>query len=96
MDGETIAITRRSPALSEKELDDGIVHAIGNNGTTWSSARAVKCTVKSGNERNPHSVLNVHGKLPAYSGRKVGMTSNQHGPYALGYTRATMAGTMGR
>jgi len=24
------------------------------------------------------------------------MTSNQHGSYALGYTRATMAGTMGR
>ena len=24
------------------------------------------------------------------------MTSNQHGPYVLGYTRATMAGTMGR
>ena len=23
------------------------------------------------------------------------MTSNQHGPYALGDTRATMAGTMG-
>ena len=23
------------------------------------------------------------------------MTSNQHGPYALGYTRATMVGTMG-
>ncbi len=23
------------------------------------------------------------------------MTSNQHGPYVLGYTRATMAGTMG-
>ncbi len=23
------------------------------------------------------------------------MTSDQHGPYALGYTRATMAGTMG-
>ena len=22
------------------------------------------------------------------------MTSDQHGPYALGYTRATMAGTM--
>ncbi len=22
------------------------------------------------------------------------MTSNQHGPYVLGYTRATMAGTM--
>ena len=24
------------------------------------------------------------------------MTSNQHGSYVLGYTRATMAGTMGR
>ena len=24
------------------------------------------------------------------------MTSSQYGPYALGYTRATMAGTMGR
>ncbi len=24
------------------------------------------------------------------------MTSNQHGPYVLGYTRATMAGTMRR
>ncbi len=23
------------------------------------------------------------------------MTSSQHGPYVLGYTRATMAGTMG-
>ena len=25
--------------------------------------------------------------------RKVGMTSSPHGPYTLGYTRATMAGT---
>ncbi len=25
--------------------------------------------------------------------RKVGMTSSPHGPYAQGYTRATMAGT---
>ena len=25
--------------------------------------------------------------------RKVGMTSNHHAPYVLGYTRATMAGT---
>jgi hypothetical protein len=24
------------------------------------------------------------------------MTSGQHGPYALGYTRVTMAGTVGR
>ncbi len=27
--------------------------------------------------------------------RKVGMTSSHHGPYELGYTRATMAGTEG-
>ena len=27
--------------------------------------------------------------------RKVGTTSSHHGPYDLGYTRATMAGTMG-
>ncbi len=27
--------------------------------------------------------------------RKVGMTSSTHGPYAQGYTRATMAGTKG-
>ena len=27
--------------------------------------------------------------------RKVGMTSSHHGPYELGYTRATMAGTKG-
>ena len=27
--------------------------------------------------------------------RKVGMTSSHYGPYALGYTRATMVGTMG-
>ncbi len=28
--------------------------------------------------------------------RKVGMTSSHHGPYGLGYTRATMDGTEGR
>ncbi len=27
--------------------------------------------------------------------RKVGMTSSHHGPYGLGYTRATMVGTEG-
>ena len=37
-----------------------------------------------------------HRKLPTLSGRKVGMTSNQHGSYTLGYTRATMGSTKGR
>ncbi len=35
------------------------------------------------------------GRLPVVSRRKVGMTSSPHGPYAPGYTRATMADTMG-
>ncbi len=34
-------------------------------------------------------------RLPAQAERKVGTTSNHHGPYAQGYTRATMDGTMG-
>ena len=34
-------------------------------------------------------------RLPVTNRRKVGMTSNHHAPYVLGYTRATMAGTTG-
>ena len=34
--------------------------------------------------------------LPGITRRKVGMTSNHHAPYVLGYTRATMAGTKRR
>ena len=34
-------------------------------------------------------------ELPVTRRRKVGMTSSPHGPYGLGYTRATMAVTMG-
>ena len=30
-------------------------------------------------------------RLPGITRRKVGMTSNHHAPYGLGYTRATMA-----
>ena len=32
-------------------------------------------------------------RLPGITGRKVGMTTNHHAPYDLGYTRATMAFT---
>ena len=32
-------------------------------------------------------------RLPGTTRRKVGMTSNHHAPYVLGYTRATMVGT---
>ncbi len=33
--------------------------------------------------------------LPVLNRRKVGTTSSPHGPYAWGYTRATMVGTKG-
>jgi hypothetical protein len=64
-------------------------------GVAWpSSARVVRCWVKSRNERNPYRLLQFQARLPGPTGRKVGSKSGQHGPYALGYTRATMAGTM--
>ena len=66
-----------------------------------SSARVVRCWVKSRNERNPCSLvaiikLGTLTGLPGITRRKVGMTSNHHAPYVLGYTRATMAGTKRR
>ena len=72
-----------------------------HTGAAWlSSARVVRCWVKSRNERNPRlqlpSVrLGTLEKLPVISRRKVEMTSSPHGPYGLGYTRATMDNTMG-
>ncbi len=39
--------------------------------------------------------LGTLGGLPVISRRKVGMTSSHHGPYGLGYTRATMVVTEG-
>ena len=65
-----------------------------------SSARVVRCWVKSRNERNPRRMLpavrpGTHARPPASSRRRVGTTSSHHAPYALGCTRATMAGTTG-
>jgi hypothetical protein len=66
----------------------------GCTGAAWlSSARAVRCWVKSRNERNPYRQLSRLTRLPLTRWRKVGMTSSQHGPYVLGYTHATMAET---
>ena len=63
-------------------------------GGAWlSSARVVRCWVKSRNERNPYCQLlrkRTLAGLPLTKRRKVGMTSNHHAPYDLGYTRATM------
>ena len=62
--------------------------------------RVVRCWVKSRNERNPRRVLpavrpGTRARPPASSRRRVGTTSSHHAPYALGRTRATMAGTTG-
>ena len=68
-------------------------------GAAWlSSARAVRCWVKSRNERNPCCQLPTDnagdsGGTAGANRRKVGMTSSHHGPYVQGYTRATMAET---
>ena len=68
-------------------------------GGAWlSSARVVRCWVKSRNERNPYGQLlrkSTLAGLPLTKRRKVGTTSNHHAPYDLGYTRATMGTTKG-
>jgi hypothetical protein len=40
-----------------------------------------------------HVKVGTLDRLPAQAERKEGTTSSHHGPYAQGYTRATMAGT---
>ncbi len=62
-----------------------------SRGAAWlSSARVVRCWVKSRNERNPCPVLLTERctlrRPPAISWRKVGMTSSHHGLYVQGYT----------
>ena len=75
--------------------------AQSETGGAWlSSARVVRCWVKSRNERNPCCQLPARKggtlvRLPGTTRRKVGTTSNHHAPYVLGYTRATMAVTKG-
>ena len=78
-------------------------------GGAWPSpARAVRCPVKSGNERDPRPQLlpssggalpcwnwGTLGGLPASSRRKEGATAGQYAPKPRGYTRAAMAGTAG-
>src|ERR687883_1902464 len=70
-------------------------------GGAWlSSARVVRCWVKSRNERNPCSMLpavrpGTRGRLPGSTRRKVGTTSSHHAPYVQGCKHATMAGTKG-
>src|SRR5919201_6389403 len=70
-------------------------------GGAWlSSARVVRCWVKSRNERNPCPALpairlGTRRRLPGSTRRKVGTTSSHHAPYVQGFTHATMASTEG-
>ena len=71
-----------------------ILRDIETGGAWLSSARVVRCWVKSRNERNPYGQLlrkRTLARLPLTKRRKVGMTSNHHALYDLGYTRTTMA-----
>src|SRR5690606_21478171 len=96
--------TRRTlPGLDMQRTFQRWIGSFGNSdtGAAWlSSARVVRCWVKSRNERNPCPSLpairvGTLGRLPVTNRRKVGMTSSHHGPYGQGYTRATMGDTKG-
>ena len=91
---------REEPYRSLTSTEPGVTAGVplrGNRetGGAWlSSARVVRCWVKSRNERNPYGQLlrkSTLAGLPLTKRRKVGMTSNHHAPYDLGYTRTTMA-----
>ena len=70
-------------------------------GSAWpSSARSVRCPVKSGNERDLHlQLLTTYvehiGGTALETRRKVQATVGLYAPNPLGYTRATMVWTMG-
>ena len=70
-----------------------VLRDIETGGAWLSSARVVRCWVKSRNERNPYVQLLRKRTLsgpPLTKLRKVGMTSNHHALYDQGYTRTTM------
>ncbi len=66
-----------------------------------SPARAVRCPVKSGNERDLYLQLLTSFAIEHIVGtaletrRKVQATIGLYAPNPVGYTRATMVGTMG-
>ena len=73
--------------------DDPAARLDDYTGVAWlSSARAVRCSIKLGNECNPYPMLNIHWRLRRdFATRREGRTSSQHDPYTLGYTHPTMA-----
>ena len=92
---EPYLVLTSTEVFRDENVPSGTVRQV----LAWlSSARVVKCWVKSRNERNPYPLLpavrpGTQRRLPVINWRKVGMTSSHHGPYDQGYTRATMAHT---
>ncbi len=91
-----------------RHLETGVVRKDSWTGAAWlSSARALKCSLKWGNERNPHRVLYMsHGTAPVFvqeqqcswirTGEEGADDVKSAWPSDVrGYTRATMAGTKG-
>jgi len=73
------------------------VHKTANTGAAWSSSvRGLSCSLKWGNERNPCRMLYVSCETASFSEEEGGDDARSAWPSdTLGYTRATMAHTMG-
>ena len=68
----------------------------GPGAARLSSARVVRCPLNWVNERNPYPVLNLSQETASGYGEEGGDDVKSAWPSdALGYTRATMANTMG-
>ena len=71
-------------------------------GGAWlSSARVVRCWVKSRNERNPYPMLPAGNAGDSWETAKDNLEEGgddvkHHAPYVLGYTRTTMVGNRGK
>ncbi len=71
-----------------------ILRDIETGGAWLSSARVVRCWVSPATSATliaSYYVKRTLARLPLTKRRKVGMTSNHHALYDLGYTRTTMA-----
>ena len=74
--------------MSHKDLSTGAARP--------SSVRGVNCSLKWGNERNPHCQLQVSGETASFYGEEGGDDARSAWPFdILGYTRDTMVHTMG-
>ena len=69
----------------------------GWTGAAWlSSARALKCSLKWGNERNPYLAFYMSRETAVFNTEEGGDDVKSAWPSdTLGYTRVTMVGTKG-